>query len=131
MTVPEGRPDNIPPAVVAKMRKADKMGALLVSLPKWIAGAVIAWQIRLSIEVLAGKYALPSLLIRFWRQASPWEVLCWIAGALGVIFGLYSRYLLHRQVFQHLSQLRAIEKHLDYLSTVSGTSLITKDRSRP
>jgi hypothetical protein len=48
--------------VSAGMRWADRLGTLLVSLPKWTACAVIAWQIRLSIEVLAGKNAMPSLL---------------------------------------------------------------------
>ncbi len=95
------------------IQKADRMGFLLVSLPKWIAWAVIAWQIRLSVQVLSGEHAFPSLLTRFWRQASIWEVVCWGTGMLGLIFGLHSRHLLHRKVARDFSRLNSIEKKLD------------------
>ncbi len=101
------------------VQKADRMGALLISLPKWAAYAVIAWQVRLSIEALVGKYAFPSLLIRFWRQASAWEVVCWVAGLLGLLLGLYSRHLLNRQITRDLSRMDAFEKRLDEMA-VSG-----------
>lgn len=115
--------------MLTEIQKADRKGALLVSLPKWAAWAIIAWQIRLSIEALAGKYAFPSLLTRFWRQASIWEVVCWGAGMLGLIFGLHSRYLLHRQVAKDLSRMNSIEKRLDALATASGTRPAADDRS--
>jgi len=99
----------------AGMQKADRLGAFFTSLPKWAAFAVIAWQIRLSIEALVGKYAFPSLLTRFWRQASVWEVVCWAAGMLGLLFGFYSRHLLNRQVARDLSRLDFIEKRIDAL----------------
>jgi hypothetical protein len=104
-----------------EIRKADRMGAILVALPKWIAWAIIAWQIRLSIEALVGKNAVPSLLIRFWRQASIWEVGCWAAGLLGVIFGLYSRYLFKRQAARDLSRITSIESRLNSLEAGPGT----------
>lgn len=104
------------PEISAAIRKADRLGAFFVSLPKWTAVAVIAWQIRLSIEALAGKYAFPSLLTRFWRQASAWEVACWIAGMLGLLLGIYSRHLLNRQAARDLSQLDLIERRLDDLT---------------
>jgi hypothetical protein len=113
----------------ATVQKADRMGAFVVSLPKWIAWAVIAWQIRLSIEALVGKYAFPSLLTRFWRQASIWEVVCWGAGMLGLLFGLYSRHLLSRQVARNLSRMNSIEKRLDALADVSGILSAGGDRS--
>jgi hypothetical protein len=113
----------------AGIQKADRLGALLVSLPKWTAWAIIAWQVRLSIEALVGKNAVPSLLIRFWRQASIWEVGCWIASMLGLIFGLYSRHLVKRQVARDLSRIDSIEKRLDSLAAASGTSSGGDDRS--
>jgi hypothetical protein len=103
-----------------EIRRADRMGAFFIALPKWAAFAVIAWQIRLSIEALTGKYAFPSLLVRFWRQASVWEVVCWLAAVFGLIFGFYSRHLLHRQVARDLSRLDALERRIDGL-TVSET----------
>ena len=112
-----------------ELRKADRRGKLLVSLPKWAAWAIIAWQIRLSIEVLVGKYAFPSLLTRFWRQASLWEVVCWGACILGLIFGLYSRYLLRKQLTQDLHRMDSIEKRLDALAVISGKTLGADDRS--
>jgi hypothetical protein len=99
-----------------EIRKTDRLGAFFIALPKWAAFAVIAWQIRLSIEALAGKYAFPSLLIRFWRQASVWEVVCWLAAMFGLMFGFYSRHLLHRQVARDLSRLDALEQRIDNLA---------------
>jgi len=110
-------------------QKADRRGSLLVSLPKWILAAVIAWQIRLSIEALVGENAVPSLLIRFWRQTSIWEVASWAAGILGLVFGLYSRHLLKRQVVRDLSRLSDIEKRLDALADMPDISNTSTDRS--
>jgi len=112
-----------------ELQKADRKGALLVSLPKWILAAVIAWQIRLSIEALVGEHAVPSLLTRFWRQASIWEVVTWGAGMLGLIFGLYSRHLLKRQLVRDLSRLSAIENRLDTLKSAPGIPNAAADRS--
>jgi hypothetical protein len=106
----EIRGENTPPDFSARIQKANRMGTLLVAAPKWIALAIIAWQIRLSIEALTGKYAFPSLLDRFWRQASAWEIVCWGAGLLGVICGLYSGYLLRRQIAQDWSRIHSIER---------------------
>jgi hypothetical protein len=114
--------------ISAGIQKADRTGALLVSLPKWTAWAIIAWQIRLSIEALVGKNAVPSLLIRFWRQASIWEVGCWIAGMLGLIFGLHSQQLLKRQLARDLSRIQSIERRLDSVAAVSGFSHGADDR---
>ncbi len=97
----------------AEIKRADRMGAMLVALPKWIAWAIIAWQVRLSINALVGENAMPSLLMRFWRQASVWEVGCWAAGLLGLIFGIYSRYLYNRQVTRDWSRISSLEKRLD------------------
>ena len=113
MSDSETRPELEELDSATEVQKADRRGALLVSLPKWIIAGVIAWQIRLSIEVLVGEHAMPSLLIRFWRQASIWEVVSWGAGMLGLIFGLYSRHLLKRQAVRDLSRLSDIEKRLN------------------
>jgi hypothetical protein len=121
--------DNAPPDLSDRIRKADRKGAILVSLPKWIAWAVVAWQIRLSIETLAGENAFPSLLTRFWRQASIWEVVCWSAGLLGLMLGFYCRYLLHRQVTRDLSRMTSIEKRLETFTSVSGKPAAADDRS--
>jgi hypothetical protein len=123
------RQEKTPPDLSAEIRKADRKGAVLVALPKWIAWAVIAWQIRLSIETLAGENAFPSLLTRFWRQASVWEVACWSVGLLSLIFGFYCRRLLHRHVVQDLSRLNSIEKRLETLTSVSGRPAAPDARS--
>lgn len=104
------------PVSSSAIRKTDRMGAFFIALPKWVAFAVIAWQIRLSIEALTGQYAFPSLLIRFWRQASVWEVVCWLAALFGLMFGFYSRHLLHRQIARDLSRLDALEQRIDSLT---------------
>jgi hypothetical protein len=98
------------------IQRADRRGALIVSLPKWLAWAIIAWQIRLSIEALVGKYAFPSLLTRSWRQASIWEVVCWGAGMLGLAFGLHSRRLFKKQLAQDWARIKSIEERLDALT---------------
>ena len=121
MPDPEVTEDNTALDFSTRIHKADRAGALLVSLPKWIAWAVIAWQIRLSIEGLVGEHAIPSLLIRFYRQASIWEVGCWSAGVLGLIFGLYSRHLVKRQLDRDASRIESIEKRLDSLASRSET----------
>ncbi len=117
------------PDLSTRIPEADRKGAILVSLPKWIAWTIIAWQIRLSIEALTGQYAFPSLLTRFWRQASIWEVVCWGVCVLGLMFGFHSRYLLHKQVTRDLSRMNSIEKRLDALAAVSGKSAAASDRS--
>lgn len=89
--------DASPGDLPAKLRSADRLGALLTSLPKWLALAVLAWQIRLSVEALSGRTALASLLTRFDRQTSVWELVCWFAALAGILVGIHSRYLLHRQ----------------------------------
>jgi hypothetical protein len=117
------------PTSADAIRRTDRMGAFFIALPKWVAFAVIAWQIRLSVEALTGKYAFPSLLTRFWRQASVWEVVCWMAAVLGMMFGFYSRHLLHRQVARDLSRLDGLEQRIDNLS-VSGTVAPGRTESR-
>jgi hypothetical protein len=90
-------PQAIRPSYRRKLQAADRLGIILTSAPKWIALAVVAWQARLSIEALAGKTAAWSFLLRFDRQTTSWEVVCWVAGLAGVLYGLYSRILRHRQ----------------------------------
>lgn len=110
----EQRQDRVPSNTAMELRKADRIGMFLTSLPKWAAIAIIAWQAGISIEALASRNALPSLLImRFGRQASYWEVVCWIAGILGVFFGLYSRRLLRRQSALDRTRLSALERRLN------------------
>ena len=79
-----------------RVRSADRMGTLITTVPKWIALAVVAWQTRLSIEALSGKSALSSLVMRFDRQTTTWELVCWAAGAVGLLYGIYSRMVLGR-----------------------------------
>ena len=59
-----------------RVRSADRMGTLITTVPKWMALAVVAWQARLSIEALSGKSALSSLVMRFDRQTTTWELVC-------------------------------------------------------
>ena len=79
------------------LKSADQLSLWLTSAPKWLALAVVAWQIRLSIEALTGRNGLASLLERFGRQTSLWELACWASGLAGVVLGIYSRIVLHRQ----------------------------------
>ena len=90
-------PQAIRPSYRPKLQAADRLGILLTSAPKWIALAIVAWQARLSIEALAGKNAAWSFLLRFDRLTTWWEIVCWFAGLAGVLYGLYSRILRHRQ----------------------------------
>jgi hypothetical protein len=124
MPDPETKTPAPPPEISVEMKKADRLGAFFTSLPKWAAFAVIAWQIRLSIEALAGKNAFPSLLTRFWRQASAWEVVCWGAGMLGLLLGFYSRHLLNRQIARDLTRLDSIEKRLDALGSAKAAETV-------
>jgi hypothetical protein len=106
----------VPSNTELELWKADRVGIFITSLPKWVAIAVIAWQAGISIEALASRSALPSLLImRFGRQASYWEVVCWVAGILGVFFGLYSWRLLRRQSALDTARLGAIERRLNLI----------------
>ncbi|HTY61923.1 MAG TPA: hypothetical protein VMG30_06665 [Acidobacteriota bacterium] len=120
MPDPELKRENAALDHSAETQKADRQGKILVSLPKWIAWAVIAWQIRLSIEALTGKYAFPSLLTRSWRQASIWEVVCWTMAVLGLVFGIHYRYLVRKQLTRDLSRMQSIEKRLDHVAADSG-----------
>ncbi len=117
MSDPATTPENEEFESSIKIRRADRMGVLAVSLPKWIALAIIAWQIRLTVEALVGKYAFPSLVTRVWRQASVWEVVCWGTGLLGVVFGLFSRRLFKKQLAQDWIRIKSIEKRLDALAS--------------
>ena len=80
----------------SRPRGAARIGVFLTTFPKWAAYAVIAWQIRLSIEALSGKNAGAMLLTRFDRQTTSWELICWVAGVGGVLYGLYNHILLRR-----------------------------------
>jgi hypothetical protein len=102
------------PDATTALRNADRLGLFVTSLPKWIAVAVIAWQAGISIEALSSRSALPSLLLaRFGRQSSYWEVVCWVAGSLGILFGLYSRRVLRRQAALESARLDALERRLN------------------
>lgn len=97
-----------------ELRKADRLGMLITSLPKWSAIAVIAWQAGISIEALASKNALASLLLtRFGRETSCWEMVCWVAGILGILFGLHTGRLLRRQSALDTARLLALERRLN------------------
>jgi hypothetical protein len=96
----------------ARRQNARNRASFLISIPKWAAYAVIAWQVRLSIEAMTGANATPSLLMRIGREVSYWEIVCWLAGALGVLAGLYSRHLLRRQVDKDALNTAILEKRL-------------------
>lgn len=109
--------------LVRRIGRSSNTGALIISIPKWAAYAIIAWQATISIEAMTGKRGLASLLERFGRQASYWEVVCWIAGLLGLLFGLYSRHLLRKHVARDASRLDALERRFSVvLGTIPGTS---------
>ncbi len=97
------------------IRRANYRGKLVTSIPKWIALAIIAWQVRLSVDAMAGKNGIASLLVRFGREASYWEVVCWAGGILGVLYGLYSSHLLRRYMAHDASRLNAIERRLNLI----------------
>jgi hypothetical protein len=107
-----GRQRETPAEVDAGFQKADRLGALVVSLPKWTAYAIIAWQAALSVEALSGKNAIASLLIRFGREASFWEVVCWAAALLGILYGLYNRHLLRRQITKESLRMQSVERQI-------------------
>ena len=96
----------------ARMRTADRRGLLLTSIPKWAAWATIAWQVRLSVEALAGKNGLASFLIRFGRETSYWELGCWAAGLLGIMFGIYNRHLLRLQITKGSVHMTTLENRV-------------------
>ncbi len=127
MPDPESKQENTALDASHATQKADRQGKILVSLPKWIAWAIIAWQIRLSIEALTGKYAFPSLLTRSWRQASIWEVVCWTTAILGLAFGIHGRYLFRKQISHDLSRISSIEKRLQALAADPGNLPATGD----
>jgi hypothetical protein len=109
-------PDDLPHEAAAdlsaRMRTADRRGLLLASIPKWAAWAIIAWQIRLSVEALAGKNGLASFLIRFGRETSYWELGCWAAGLLGIMFGIYNRHLLRLQITKGSVHMTTLENRV-------------------
>ena len=100
------------PDLVRRLRRSSNAGALITSIPKWAAYAIIAWQATISIEAMTGKRGIASLLERFGREASYWEVVCWIAGLLGILFGLYSRHLLRKHIAHDTVRLDALERRL-------------------
>ncbi len=112
----------IPFPTESALCRADRLGRFITSLPKWTAVAVIVWQAGISIGALADRSAVPSLLIaRFWRQASYWEVVCWIAAIVGILFGLYCHRLLRRQSALDTARLKALEQRLNLLPETAGT----------
>ncbi len=114
-------PDKVTSPTESALCRADRLGRFITSLPKWMAVAVIVWQAGISIGALADKSAVPSLLIaRFGRQASYWEVVCWIAGIVGILFGLYCRRLLRRQSALDSARLKALEQRLNLLPGSAG-----------
>ncbi len=98
-----------------RLRKADRMGEFVCSLPKWIVYAIIVWQASLSIVAMTGQNSLASFLVRFDRQTSWWELVCWGAALLGILYGIYTGHLLHRQTANQVSRLALIEKRLSEL----------------
>ena len=113
-----------------RIRKAGQFGELLTALPKWIAWAIIAWQATLSIQALTGKDALASLLIRFGRETSLWELVCWAAGLAGILLALYTGHLLRRQTAGETSRIDALEKRLNMSrdNVLSGTDTSLRER---
>ncbi len=108
-----------------ELAKADRLGTLITSLPKWMTLAVVAWQAGISIRALADRSALASLLItRFGRETSYWEIVCWVAGILGLFAGLYNWRLLKRQSTMDTARLRALERRFGLVAepvpTASG-----------
>ena len=130
---PNRRADDVEADLEARLRKTDLIGALIVSLPKWMTWAIVAWQARLSIEAMAGKNALASFLMRFGREASYWELVCWTAALLGILFGMYNRHLLHLQTTKDTLRAAALEKQMKLLFGASGPAggiaIKTTDRS--
>jgi len=118
-----------PDHLAARLQKAEQKGALLAALPKWAALAVIVWQAAISIRGLSG--AMPSLLLRVGRETTVWELVCWIAGVLGLLFGAYSHHLLRRQKSQIMLSYRLLENRLSFLSdTGSYDEKILADSGR-
>jgi hypothetical protein len=112
-----------------KLRDADRMSSIITALPKWTALAIIAWQARLSIEALAGENAISSLLLRFGRESSYWELVCWVAGILGILFGIYSHHLLRRQKSQVISRQRFLETRLAVISGAASMDVKSSSNS--
>jgi hypothetical protein len=83
-------------ALSRRLRSADRWGALLIEAPKWAALAVVVWQLGVGIEVLSGRTGLASLVHRFGRETTVWELVCWAAAVAGILLGLHSRYVLRR-----------------------------------
>jgi hypothetical protein len=111
--------DNSLVELADNLQGADRKGALIVALPKWTAVAIIVWQAGLSIDALTGENAIPSLLLRFGRETSYWELVCWTAGLMGILFGAYSHHLLRRQKSQVILSQRLLENRL---AAISGAS---------
>ena len=107
-----------------RIRNADRFGNLLTSIPKWAAFAVIAWQATLSIVALSARDSLASFLTRFGRETSVWELICWLAGLLGVLYGLYSGHLLRSQITSGLRRLESLERRM---ATLPSAIIVTND----
>jgi len=121
--------DKTPDDLALKLQKAGQKGALIVALPKWAALAIIVWQAAISIRGLSG--AMPSLLLRVGRETTAWELVCWLAGVLGLLYGIYSHHLLRRQKSQIKLSYRLLENRLSsFLGTISNNDKISGDSSR-
>jgi hypothetical protein len=104
----------IPDDLALQLQKAEQKGALITALPKWTVLAIIIWQAGISIRGLSG--AMPSLLLRVGREATAWELICWLAGTLGILFGAYSYNLLRRQKSQINLSCQLLENRLAALA---------------
>jgi len=111
-----------------RVRKAGQFGELLTEVPKWIAWAVIAWQAALSIEALTGREALTSFLIRFGRETSVWELVCWAAALSGIVVAIYTGHLLRRQTARENSRIDALERRLNLIRDSARSSDDTSSR---
>jgi|WetSurSiteA1Bulk_404760.scaffolds.fasta_scaffold78803_2 hypothetical protein len=106
--------DKSPDDLAVRLQRAEQKGAIITALPKWAALAIITWQAAISIRGLSG--AMPSLLLRIGRETSIWELVCWLAGVLGILYGAYSHHLMRRQKSQILSSYQLLENRLAALS---------------
>jgi hypothetical protein len=114
---------------VSRIQRADQLGDLLASLPKWIALVIIAWQAALSIIALSGRDSLSAFLVRFGRETSYWELICWGAGLLGILFGLYTGHLLHRRTAEDFSRLEALDGRLRLMQNAPPPSNSASSKS--
>ncbi len=112
-----------------RIANAGHLGEMLAHLPKWAAYAVIAWQAAVSIQALAGKEVLSSFLVRFQRETSVWELVCWMAAIAGILVALYAIHLLNRQAARDSSRIDALEKRLNAANSAISSSIApSRDR---